>query len=191
MIWEFLWNVILVSAAFFGGVVWSRTGRKKEERKQERSPRIFYSVGSPVSGRLEETYGEEHPTVTISPFEDKLYAPTGGKITRLFPMGNEFLFQTEFGAELHIRVGDPKDDLQGRYYRPRVVGNEIVSKGKLLLEFDRKALEAEGTSPHVSVSVTNRAYGSRVEMTAWETVKSGEEILQVQEQHDCDEIHRD
>jgi len=191
MIWEFLWNVIPVSAAFFAGVAWSRMDRKKEEKKQEREPKVFYSVGSPVSGRLEEVYGEEYPTVTISPFEDKLYAPTGGKITRLFPMGNEFLFQTEFGAELHIQVGDSKDDLQGRYYRPKIVGNEIVSKGKLLLEFDREALEAEGCSPRVSVSVTNRAYGSRVEMTAWETVKTGEEILQVQEQHDCDETHRD
>jgi len=191
MIWALLWNVILVPAAFFAGVAWSRTDSRKEERKQERNPRFFYSVGSPVSGRLEEVCGEEYPTVTINPFEDKLYAPTGGKITRLFPMGNEFLFQTEFGAELHIQVGDSADDLQGRYYRPKIVRNEIVSKGKLLLEFDRKALEAEGTNPRVSVRVTNRAYGSRVEMTAWETVKTGEEILQVQEQHDCDETHRD
>ena len=61
----------------------------------------------------------------------------------------------------------------------RSVQNEIVGKGKLLLEFDRRGLEAEGASPRVSVAVETGEYGSDILAAAGEQVKSGEEILRV------------
>lgn len=140
-----------------------------------------WQVGSPVSGVVVSYREGERPAVVISPLEDKLYAPANGKITRLFPLGNAFLFRTEFGAELYIRAGDATDDLLGRYFRPRVVQNEIVGKGKLLLEFDRLGLRAEGASFAVTLSVENHAYGNSITMTAEERVKPGEEILRVTE----------
>lgn len=140
-----------------------------------------FSVGSPVSGWVTSCREGDHPAVIIQPVEDKLYAPVAGKITRLFPMGNAFLFSTEFGAEIRIQVCDVNDDLLGRYFRPRVVQNEIVGKGKLLLEFDSQGLVAEGASVMATVSVENRAYGSRVQITAKERVMPGEEILRVVE----------
>lgn len=152
---------------------WHGRGRRTEEQRQ------FWSVGSPVSGTVVGQQEGEHPTVSIYPDCDRLYAPAGGKITRLFPMGNSFLFTTEFGTELYIQAGDINDDLLARYYRPRIVQNEVVSKGKLLLEFDRKGLEEEGASAEVSVCVEGCFYGGGVRMTAGEYVKSGEEILQV------------
>ena len=96
-------------------------------------------------------------------------------------MGNAMLFTTEFGAELYIQAGKTDDELQNRYYRPKIVQNEVVSKGKLLLEFDRQGLEAEGISPDVSVSVEHYGPGGAVRMTMRERVKAGEEILKVQE----------
>ena len=68
-----------------------------------------------------------------------------------------------------------------RHYRPRILQNEVVGRGKLLLEFDRQSLEAEGASLDVSVSLENCFYGSSIRLTAKEHVKSGEEILQVGE----------
>ena len=120
------------------------------------------------------------PTVVIEPQEDKLYAPAGGKVIRLFPLGNEFLFRTEFGEELHIRAGDGEDELLGRYYRPRVIQNEIVPKGKLLLEFDRCGLQQEGSSAQVSVKLEECAPGKEIRLTAGSLVRTGEEILRVQ-----------
>lgn len=152
-------------------------------REQQRSMEPGRTVGSPVTGLVVSYREGDHPAVQLSPLEDKLYAPANGKIVKLFPMGNAFLFRTEFGTELYIQAGDARDDLLGRYFRPRVVRNEIVNKGKLLLEFDRLGLKAEGVSFAVTVRVENHTYGSNVTMTAREQVRPGEEIMRVQEKY--------
>ena len=153
-----------------------RRGRDSQELEGE-----SYSLGSPVSGYVLSFREGDRPAAVIQPMEDKLYAPAAGKIIRLFPMGNDFLFVTDFGAELRIRAGDTDDDLLGRYFRPRVVQNEIVAKGKLLLEFDRQSLAAEGASTMVTLSVEHRAYGSNVRLAADEEVKTGQELLRIVE----------
>lgn len=152
----------------------TRAHRSEDERKS-------WSVGSPISGEVSIQREGEHPAIVIHPDNDRLYAPVNGKITRLFPAGNAMLFTTEFGVELYIQAGDIKDDLLDRYYRPRIVQNEIVVKGKLLLEFDRQGLAAEGASVDVTVCVENCFYGGDVRLTAGDLIKAGEEIIQVQE----------
>lgn len=150
-------------------------------RNQQMPEGQKWSVGSPVKGWVTSCRDGEHPVVVIQPEDDRLYAPAGGKIIKLFPMGNAFLFRTEFGTELYMQVGNVGDDLLGRYFRPRVVQNEIVGKGKLLLEFDSQRLVAEGISPAVTVSVENHSYSTSVHATAEEQIRVGEEILLVSE----------
>lgn len=157
-----------------------RTGRRGRGH-QAVPDRVSWSVASPVSGKVFENKEGEHPTVVIRPDENKVYAPAGGKITKLFPMGNAMLFTTEFGAELFIQAGSGDDELLNRYFRPKIVQNEVVGKGKLLMEFDRQGLEAEGVAPEISVTVETCAYGDDVKMTAGGRVKAGEEILLVLE----------
>lgn len=147
-----------------------------------------WSVGSPVKGWITSCRDGDHPTVVIQPEEDRLYAPAGGKIIKLFPMGNAFLFRTEFGTELYMQVGNVGDDLLGRYFRPRVVQNEIMCKGKLLLEFDSEGLVAEGVSPAVTVRVENHSYGSSVHVSATEQIRVGEEILLVEQRQSLGNI---
>ncbi len=160
-----------------GGMRKGHRGRNRRAAEDMRK----WSVGSPVSGEVTVCEEGEHSTIVIRPEGDKLYAPAAGKITRLFPMGNAFLFVTEFGTELYVQVGDTNDELLVRHYRPRIVQNEVVAKGKLLLEFDRQGLEAEGASSEISICVESCAYGGDVRMMAGERVKVGEEILQVRE----------
>ena len=155
-------------------------GRRSRGNRQEEDTG-GWSVGSPVPGEVTEYSEGDRPTVVIHTDSNRLYAPAGGKITRLFPMGNAMLFTTEFGAELYIQAGDTEDELLNRYYRPKIVQNEVVGKGKLLLEFDRQGLEAEGVSTDVSVSVEHYGSGGTVRMTTRERVKTGEEILKVRE----------
>lgn len=158
----------------------ARGNGKRRGRRFEEDQKVW-SVGSPVSGEIVADREGEYAAVVICPDEDCLYAPTGGKITRLFPMGNAFLFTTDFGAELYIQAGDIEDEMLVRYYRPRIIQNEVVTKGKLLLEFDRKGLEEAGASYDVSVCVENGFYGGNVKMTDAEWVETGEEILQMRE----------
>ena len=197
------WNAVVLAAVVIIGFCLGRISyRVKDESadtaerqaRGRRAPEKGKSelsgspVGSPVSGEIENLRGGEKPMVVIHPGEDRIYAPSGGKITKLFPMGNAFLFQTEFGAELYIQAGESKDELLGRYFRPRVVQNEIVGKGKLLLEFDRKGLEAEGVSTSVSVVVENDPGGSDLLTEIGSRVRTGEEILRMQS--GVSDIHR-
>lgn len=200
-----LWLITVVAAAMLSGFCLGRvtdrerdaSGDNTEDRqhggrgknRQSAAERFVGTVGSPVTGEVEDLHEGGRAMVVIRPSEDKIYAPAGGKITKLFPMGNAFLFHTEFGAELYIQAGDSGDELLGRYYRPRIVQNEIVRKGKLLLEFDRQGLEAEGASPRVSMAVETDLYDSDVLAAAGERVKTGEEILRVQSE--TDDTHRE
>ena len=155
-----------------------RSGRRRNQQDPEGRE---WTVGSPVKGWTMSCREGEHPTVVIQPEADRLYAPAGGKIVRLYPMGNAFLFRSEFGTELRLQVGNVGDDLLGRFFRPRVLQNEIVSKGKLLLEFDSEGLAAAGVSPAVTVTVENHSYGTQVHVTACEQAGVGDEILKITE----------
>lgn len=167
---------------YYRGNVRSDSPRNRENHGEQR--RSGGCIGSPVSGFVEDMWQDSGRSVVIRPEEDRLYAPAGGKILKLFPLGNAFLFRTELGVELYIQAGAGEDELLGRYYRPRVVRNEIVGKGKLLLEFDRQGLEAEGVSPVVSVTVESGMYGGRVSAVAGGYVRTGEEILRIQRQQE-------
>lgn len=159
--------------------------REEEQVQRQRRDRKAlgtvekYSVGSPVTGMVMKSNAGEIPTVVIRPEGGKLFAPTGGKVTRLYPMGNAMLFTTEFGAEMHISVGEVQDDLLERYYRPRVIQNEVVPKGKLLLEFDVSGLAAEGESADVSVRMEHYDYDTEIVPAAEGKVKAGEDILKI------------
>lgn len=154
------------------GFLWRGKGHHEEEGEH-------WSVGSPVSGLVTVQRDGERPVVVVEPDCDCIYAPAGGKITRISPMGNAFRMVTDFGAQLYVQVGDGGDELMGSYYRPRVMRNEIVGKGKLLMEFDRKGLELGGVSCKVSVCVEDCQYGGDVRENAAEQVRIGEEIFQV------------
>ncbi len=159
-----------------GGAI--RPLRRGVRGKSQQEPKMQeWSVGSPASGWITSRRDGDHPMVVIQPDEDRLYSPAAGKIIKLFPMGNAFLFRTDFGVELYIQVGNVGDDLMGRYFRPRVVQNEIMGKGKLLLEFDTQGLVAEGISPAVTVRVESLSYTGCVYVTAPEQVTTGAEIM--------------
>lgn len=136
-------------------------------------------ISSPVGGHIIEYGNGKRPEVRINPEVEKLYAPAGGKVIRLFPMGNELLFRTEDAVVLRIKVGDDVDELQSEYFRPKVIQNEVVNRGKLLLEFDRKSLEAEGVECRVSVCVEEVEPGRQVSGTAVGSVKVGEAVFEI------------
>ncbi len=149
---------------------------RKRDKKSVRQPEK-YQLGSPVAGTVVRGTGEGDATVVIHPEDGRLYAPIGGKVKKIFPGGSEMLFETEFGEEMHIAVGDAHDDLLERYFRPRVVRNEVVPKGKLLLEFDGPKIAAEGGNADVFLRV-EIAQGD-CESVGEGRVKVGEPIVKI------------
>ena len=139
------------------------------------------SIASPVDGRLHFLCESGRKCVIIEPNQGKVYAPLSGKIVKVYPMGNVFRLRDNEGTEVFIRVGRPQpDELCSMYFRIRVVENEIVNKGKLLLEFDKEELQAAGEEAGVMVCPESESE-CELFLTDNESVKVGEEIFYIGE----------
>ena len=155
--------------------------RQEVQEKKRRGPEklVVSCISSPVSGQITDYGNGRRPEISINPDGEKLHAPAGGKVIRLFPLGNEMLLRMEEGVVVRIKVGEKADDLQSEYFRPKVVQNEVVNKGKLLLEFDRRNLEAEGVDCLVTVTVEEYEPGEQVFPCTEGSVKVGEDIFEI------------
>lgn len=151
---------------------------KKHGKTAVRTPR-GKEVASPAAGSVGSFYEGMLQGAVIQSTQGKLYAPASGKIIKVYPMGCAFLLRTDYGVELLLQAGKPQDELLEEYYRPRVVRNEVVSKGKLLLEYDRDALLAKGVDTSIYVSVNAPAMNNQVTLTQADTVRVGEQLLWV------------
>lgn len=146
-------------------------------KKNEKRILLGWVVASPVAGLVRPIYEGSRCGVLIQPEENSVYAPVSGRIIKLYPMGRAMLIATDFGKELLLKVGNGGDEMCSMYYRSRVVQNEIITKGKLLLEFDRAGLENQGVDMTVTVSLENSLEESNVVITSKEFVKTGEDLI--------------
>lgn len=138
------------------------------------------SIASPVDGEVSFFCEGGRKGAVIVPEQGKVYAPASGKIIKLYPMGTAFLLRTDDKMEILIRVGRKQpDELCSMYYSSRIVQNEIVNKGKLLLSFDKESLLAAGEEVSVTVSIEDIQDGGEIAVTQRESVKVGEEIMRV------------
>ena len=80
-----------------------------------------------------------------------------------------------------LRVGEGRDEMHSMYYRSYVVQNEIVFKGKLLLEFDLEGLHKEGVDTSVSITVNTADDLQNMILTQKELIKNGEDLLWVRD----------
>lgn len=151
--------------------------RTDEEEKNLRRIPLGRMIASPVSGTVRPFYEGSRCGALIQPEEAVIYAPVSGRIRKLYPMGQAMLLATDFGMELLLRVGSGGDELCSMYYRSKVVQNEIVGKGKPLLEFDREGLESLGVDVTVVVSLESLPEERNVVVTGKERIKVGEELI--------------
>ncbi len=150
----------------------------RQHRQQPVKP-SGHPIASPVAGRVEVLSGQGHRGVLLTPEENRIYAPASGKIIRLYPRGNEFLLRTDSGVILRVQAGERDAEMTEDYFRPRIVQNEFVGKGKLLLEYDREALARDGDDTHVSMTVEEDADSYNLSVTGSMWVKSGQDCLWV------------
>lgn len=157
-----------------------QNGHGVEKKKRDNTKHVCRGevVASPVAGRVRTQDEEGGRTMMITPEEGNLYAPVSGKIVKLYPMGNAFLIRMENRMQIEVRVGGHPDELCAEYFCPRVIENEIVNKGKLLLVYDREKLLAAGEGADVTVRIAEEITGGEVEITAASRVKVGDMLMQ-------------
>ena len=64
---------------------------------------------------------------------------------------------TADGVEVLIHVGMDTVNLKGQYFQPAGAQGDSVTKGQLLLSFDKDALEKEGYSIVTPIIISNTA----------------------------------
>lgn len=152
----------------------------KRHKNNERRIMLSKFIASPVDGEVSFFCEGGRKGAVIVPEQGKVYAPASGKIMKLYPMGTAFLLRTDDKMDLLIQVGRRQpDELCSMYYSSRIVQNEIVNKGKLLLSFDKESLLAAGEEVSVTVSIEDIQDGGEVALTQKESVKVGEELMRV------------
>lgn len=115
--------------------------------------------------------------VAIVPTEGKLYAPASGKITTFFPTGHALGITTEEGAEVLVHIGMDTVELKGKYFYAHAVQNEVVSKGKLLVEFNIEKIKEAGYDITTPVVITNTDAYEQVDSVQKEKVRTGDEFM--------------
>lgn len=146
-------------------------------------------VGSPLTGHLkplsavnDEVFSSEAmgKGVAVEPSEGKIYAPTNGVVSRMFPTKHAVLITTESGAELLIHVGINTVKLKGEHYKTHVSENDIVQKGDLLLEFDVEKIKEAGFEVTTPIIITNSdQFEDVVVLRTNEVVQPGVDVLSI------------
>lgn len=199
-----LFGLLSMGMAFLAGLFMGKSGKVGEEKEREEvtangqkaalsqalydnrkapagSKRIplGFGIGSPVVGEMEPYEEQEGNRIKIYPSQGKVYAPASGKITRVFPTGNAMRLKTDQGLELLIQAGIGTEELEGEYYRARVVKNEIVGKGKLLLEYDIESIVQEGYDPALVITVEDARDFADVTVMNMDKVRVGDNLMWV------------
>lgn len=121
-------------------------------------------IGAPLAGRTiplnqvkDDTFasGVLGRGVAIEPVEGKVYAPFDGKAETVPDSYHALGLSADTGVELLIHVGLETVRMEGKHFHCHVTEGQRIRKGDLLLEFDLKALKAEGVDTVTPVIVTN------------------------------------
>ena len=136
----------------------------EESKEQSTSLVNKIEVASPADGQLiklsevkDETFAAEilGKGGAVIPANGKVTSPANGKILNVFPTKHAISLVDENGAEILIHIGIDTVKLDGNYFTSYVQEGDFVKKGDLLVEFDKKSVEAEGFDTTIVVLVTN------------------------------------
>lgn len=117
--------------------------------------------------------------IAILPEQGKVFAPTNGVITTLFPTLHAIGLQTEDGIELLIHIGLDTVQLNGEGFQAHIGQGDHVQKGQLLITFDKALIESKGYCMETPIIVTNSDDFLDVIELKKELVKPGDGILSI------------
>ena len=114
--------------------------------------------------------------VAIVPSEGKIYAPADCTVEMVMDTKHAVGLRTKAGNGILIHVGIDTVNLGGRYFDVHVTEGQELSKGDLILNFDKDRIAAEGYDTSACLIFTEPVDGSHVEREPEKTVRAGEKI---------------
>ncbi|EOH91167.1 beta-glucoside-specific PTS transporter subunit IIABC [Enterococcus pallens] len=117
--------------------------------------------------------------VAIKPSNGKVVAPFDGVIEAAFETKHAIGLKSYDGCELLIHVGLDTVELEGAGYTMHVKKGDSVSKGDLLIEFDRTEIQAAGYDTITPIIVTNTAMYESIEKTNSKQENTGDKLMKL------------
>lgn len=166
-----------------------RTGRDSTVRSIEEKAAQFVKkqeIGAPLTGKTvplaqvkDDTFasGVLGKGVAIEPAEGKVYAPFDGKVETVSNSYHALGLCSDTGVELLIHVGLETVTLEGKHFACHATEGQRIRKGDLLLEFDLKAIKADGFDTITPVIVTNTDDYAEILPAEGKNVKAQDTIL--------------
>ncbi|NQX46758.1 PTS glucose transporter subunit IIA [Paenibacillus tritici] len=127
---------------------------------QDKKNEIF----SPFQGELvalqllpDKTFADEltGKGIAVKPAEGRMTAPFDGIVTMVAKSKHAVMLRSTEGVEVLVHIGLNTVSLKGQHFDVKVVPEQKVEKGDLLVEFDLEAIEAKGINIVSPVIVTN------------------------------------
>ena len=191
---RFFWNIIialLISAVVTAVLTYILSFKYEKEEDSdvpEIKPVILEDTRliSPVPGTViplsqvpDEAFASEAlgKGFAVDPSEGEVFAPFDGKVVAVFPTKHAIGLVSDTGVEILIHVGLNTVELQGQYFDVFVATDQHVTKGQLLLTFDKNKIQEAGYPTQVPVVVTNTPQYSSIETIKQGSVNKNEEVL--------------
>lgn len=191
---RFFWNIIiaLLISAIVTAVLTYILSFKYEKEEDSDVPEIKPVILedtrliSPVPGTViplsqvpDEAFASEAlgKGFAVDPSEGEVFAPFDGKVVAVFPTKHAIGLVSDTGVEILIHVGLNTVELQGQYFDVFVATDQHVTKGQLLLTFDKNKIQEAGYPTQVPVVVTNTPQYSSIETIKQGSVNKNEEVL--------------
>ena len=130
----------------------------------EDSQVVYAEISSPVQGKIlpmkesaDKAFASEAmgKGFVVIPSSNQVLSPIDGKVVSLFKTNHAIGILGNDGEEILIHIGIDTVDLNGKYFKSFVKQGDRISKGQLLIEFDRKSIEDSGYNDQVMVIITN------------------------------------
>ncbi|MDE6714682.1 MAG: glucose PTS transporter subunit IIA [Lachnospiraceae bacterium] len=144
------------------------------------------TIASPLTGRVvalsdvpDETFaaGVLGEGAAIEPSEGKVVAPADGVVSSLFDTYHAIGLTLDNGAEVLIHVGINTVELNGEFYEAHIKDGDRISKGQLLITFDKAAIEEKGYQTITPVIISNTDEYAAVTKTKSDTLNMGEDLI--------------
>ncbi len=135
----------------------------------------------PLSDCADEAFSGEAlgKGCVIFPAEGKVVSPCDGEVRKLFPTHHAVGLVTPDGVEILIHIGMDTIKLEGKYFSAHVKQGDKVTKGQLLISFDKEAIEKAGYKTETPVVITNTDDYLDVVQTVEGPVQTGADLLAV------------
>ena len=135
--------------------------------------RLLQNISDPVFSK-----GTMGSGIVILPSAGEIYAPVSGEIIVLPSTKHAIGIRSNNGIEVLIHIGLESQLIENEF-SSKVKENQKVSKGELLLTFDKKALEKKGYSLDTVVVVTNSKEFKDIVVSKEEKASVGDNLIAV------------